>query len=117
MTMTRSDTDMLEVFFQDARATPPRMPSGLMDRALADAIDAQPKPASKGWRGLWRAFGGAPALGGVVTATAVGFWLGVSAPGLLPDLATEIITGDTLAAADDIRVPELTAFGWDIDGG
>ena len=52
-----------------------------------------------------------------MTATAVGFWLGVSAPGLLPDLATEIITGDTLAAADDIRVPELTAFGWDIDGG
>ena len=87
MTMTRSDTDMLEVFFQDARAMPPRMPAGLMDRALAGALGAQPEPASQGWRGL------------------------------LPDLAAQIITGDTFAAADDIRAPELTAFGWDIDGG
>tara|TARA_R110000796_G_scaffold41381_18_gene102415 strand:- start:93 stop:419 length:327 start_codon:yes stop_codon:yes gene_type:complete len=108
---------MLEVFFQDARAMPPRMPAGLMDRALAGALGAQPEPASQGWRGLWRGFGGAPALGGVVTATAVGFWLGVSVPGLLPDLAAQIIIGDTFAAADDIRAPELTAFGWDIDGG
>lgn len=117
--MTKPDTDRLETLFQDARATPPQMPAGLMDRILADAMAAQPAPWPRGWRGLWRSIGGAPAAGGLVTATAVGFWIGVSAPTGLPDFATQIITGvaadEMYLLADDTTAPDLTAFGWDIE--
>lgn len=117
--MTKPETDWLEILLQDARATPPQMPAGLMDRVLADALAAQPAALRRGWRGLWHSFGGAPALGGVVTATALGFWIGAAAPVCLPDFATAMITwavpADTLLLAEEITTPDLTAFGWDIE--
>ena len=120
--MTKRNMDTLEAHFEAARATPPQMPAGMMDRLIADALAAQPVPAIGGWRGFWRAIGGAPALGGLITATAVGFWIGVAPPSGLPDIATQIITGgDAYIVADmtslDTYASELTAFGWDLDEG
>jgi hypothetical protein len=117
MMMTKPDTDMLETLFQDARATPPAMPDGLMDRIMADAVAQQPKAKSGGWRAIWQAIGGAPAFGGLVTATAVGFWIGVAPPSNLPDIATQIITGTEYASFDDTSLPDFSAFGWDIEEG
>ncbi|WP_254655116.1 MULTISPECIES: hypothetical protein [unclassified Sulfitobacter] len=120
--MTKRETETLEAHFEQARATPPQMPAGMMDRLIADALAAQPAPALGGWRGFWRAIGGAPALGGLITATAVGFWIGVAPPSGLPDVATQIITGgDDYIVADatslDTYTSDLTAFGWDLDEG
>ncbi|WP_254655288.1 hypothetical protein [Roseobacter sp. GAI101] len=115
--MTKPDTDMLESLFQDARAAPPQMPAGLMERVMADALALQSSPPARGWRGLWQAIGGAPALGGLITATAVGFWIGVAPPSGLPEIAAQIITGDTYATIGDDSVNALTAFGWDIEEG
>lgn len=115
--MTKPDIDMLESLFQDARSAPPAVPQDLMDRIMADALAQQPAPAPRGWRAIWRAIGGAPALGGFVTATAVGFWIGVAPPSNLPDIAAQIITGTSFAAAEVDSTADLTAFGWDIEEG
>jgi len=115
--MTKSDADVLESLFEDARATPPTVPSALMDRILKDAVAQQPNAAPRGWRGLWQAIGGGPALGGLVTATAVGFWIGVAAPSGLPDFAAALIIGneaETIDVATDSGA-DLSAFGWDIE--
>lgn len=115
--MTKSDKDMLESLFEDARATPPAVPSALMDRILKDAAAEQPTPGPRGWRGLWHAIGGGPALGGLVTATAVGFWIGVAPPSGMPDFAAALMTGnetETIDVATDSGA-DLSAFGWDIE--
>lgn len=117
--MTKSETDQLETLFENARAAPPQVPAGLMDRIMADAVAAQPAARPRGWRSIWRNIGGAPGAGGLITATAVGFWIGVSAPSGLPEFATQMITGSTADdiyfLADDMTSPDLTAFGWDIE--
>ena len=102
--MTKRETETLEAHFEQARATPPQMPAGMMDRLIADALAAQPAPAIGGWRGFWRAIGG------------------VAPPSGLPDVATQIITGgDDYIVADatslDTYTSDLTAFGWDLDEG
>lgn len=108
-----TDKDMndaaLEALFEHARAAPPQVPQALMARVLADAQQAQVTPRS-GLLGWWRALGGAPGLGGLVTATCVGFWLGVAPPAGMPDLADQILVQATVA--DDITA-DITSFGWD----
>ena len=42
--MTKRETETLEAHFEQARATPPQMPAGMMDRLIADALAAQPAP-------------------------------------------------------------------------
>ncbi len=115
MMMTKPDTDHLGVLFESARATPPEVPEALLDRILADAHAVQPATPRRNWRMIWTAIGGAPAFGGMVTATVVGFWIGMAVPGSLPDFATQIISGETVIFADDEGTSELTAFGWDME--
>lgn len=108
--------DRLEGLFQEARAEPPGVSDALMARVLADAEAVQPKAGLRGWRGWVAAFGGLPALGGLVTATCVGFWLGVAPPEGLPDLAAVVLGTDTLAE-EALDAPGLSGFGWDIGEG
>ncbi len=83
---------------------------------MADAAAVQPAPVMRGWRGFLRTIGGAPALGGLVAATAVGFWIGVAPPAAMPDIAAQLLTADTaLTLSEDDTAPDLTAFGWDPD--
>ena len=84
-----------------------------MARVTADALSHVPRKA--GWNWL-AAIGGLPALGGLVTATCVGFWIGVAPPAGLPDLAGEVI-GEAVVTAEEDAVPELDGFGWDLGEG
>tara|TARA_R110002094_G_scaffold40798_4_gene53175 strand:- start:1689 stop:2042 length:354 start_codon:yes stop_codon:yes gene_type:complete len=107
---TNEITDV-EAFFADARATPPQVPAALMQRVLEDAEALRPYAGPIGWRGWFRLLGGAPGVGGLVTATCVGIWLGVAPPNVLPDLAGEFL--DTTAEFSDESDPgDLTGFGW-----
>ena len=121
--MKKPDHDMneneLESLFTQARATPPLMPDGLMARVIQDAEDVQPTAAHGGWRSWLRAIGGAPGLGGLVSASVLGFWLGVAPPDNLPDLAGQVL-GQDVSADFELTLDtttDLTGFGWDIDEG
>ncbi|MGB3245256.1 MAG: hypothetical protein WBB25_12020 [Sulfitobacter sp.] len=103
------DDAALEAFFDAARADPPMVPQALMARVLADAQAAQ--PIVGGWRTWLRALGGAPGLGGLVTATCVGVWIGLAPPQQLPDLGGLVLGMDTAVDADTY------ALGWDIEEG
>ena len=121
--MTRDRDDILmDNLFAEARAHPPVPSQALMARILADA-EAEAVGVSlsgTGWRAGWRAWlvalGGLPGLGGMVTATCVGFWLGLAPPEGLPDLAGQVF-GDEMAAQEEMIVPGLTGFGWDFEEG
>ncbi|MFC6588938.1 hypothetical protein ACFQDZ_18435 [Sulfitobacter pacificus] len=53
-------------------------------------------------------------MGGLITASCLGFWLGVAPPTGLPDLAGTVLGIENTLEAD-INVSTLTAFGWDIE--
>lgn len=105
----------LENLFEQARATPPQVPDALMTRVMADAQALQPRGKTAGWRGWLMAIGGLPALSGLVTATCVGFWIGVMPPDGLPDLAGLVLTGQDSAELETDT--DLTGLGWDIEEG
>jgi len=116
-----SQDDPLEMLFQQARADPPRVPEALMARVLADAQALQPdaaRPVSR-WRALLRAVGGGPALGGLVTASCLGFWLGVAPPAGMPDLAGQVLGQQDDASYDTSydAAGDVAGFGWDQDEG
>lgn len=108
-----NDTE-LEALFQQARATAPQMPDGLLARVLSDAETMQPAPLRRGWQAVFSALGGLPGMGGLITASCLGFWLGVAPPTGLPDLAGTVLGIENTLEAD-INVSTLTAFGWDIE--
>jgi len=112
MTETTDDRqgDMLETYFEAARASPPIMPQGLLARIQADAAAAQPKPAAR-WRDWVKALGGVPALGGLMTATCVGVWIGIAPPEQLPDMGGFVLGYETNDNS------ETAAFGWDAEEG
>lgn len=104
--------DGLETLFAQARAAPPPLPEGLMARVLADAEAVRPRAGGPALRRLLAAIGGLPALGGLITATCVGFWIGAAAPLGLPDLGAEVF-GQQDVAEEVLQDSFLTAFGWD----
>lgn len=113
----RIDDTALEALFDDARATAPQVSDALMARIIADAQAVRPVQAkARGLRGLIASLGGLPALGGLVTATCVGFWLGVAPPAAVPDLAATVL-GVDVAAETEMDGYGLSAYGWDLDEG
>ncbi|MEH6646320.1 hypothetical protein [Sulfitobacter sp.] len=107
MMMKQSDSFDLEAVFEAARAAPPQMPTALLARIEADT-QAQQRPAPI-WRRLLDAIGGPAGLGGLVTATVAGFWLGVAPPADTLDLL--VLIGATEQATDD-DFADLSGFGW-----
>lgn len=103
--------DLLETYFDAARAAPPPVPQDLLARIQADAAAQQPKP-TVGWRGWVAALGGAPAMGGLITAACVGVWIGVAPPAQLPDVGGFVLGYDS---GEDSNTS--AAFGWDIEEG
>ena len=105
----------LDAYF-DAVRKATRVPSGdLMARVLADAEAQQmanvPAPAAQPglFASLWAAIGGWPTAAGMVTATLVGIWIGISPPAPL-----EQITAEVLGSTDDAYLVDLLpAFGDD----
>lgn len=104
----------LESLFEAARAAPPQMPEGLMAQVLVDAEALQPRPERWGWQAWFGALGGLPGMGGLITASCLGFWLGVAPPSGLPDLAGTVL-GVESTIDEGIGGETLTAFGWDIE--
>ena len=81
---------MLDQMFAEAATHQPAASPDLTERVLADAMAAQPVgvgrlPVARGWwSNLLSAIGGVPGAGGLVAASIVGLWIGVSPPEVLP---------------------------------
>lgn len=98
------------------------LPDGLTRRVLADAARLQDARRAAnaasgrrrrfGWRFNWPTLGGA---GGLVAASCVGFWIGASAPQMLPDPAAVLLGAEIGDSAEETA--EVFAFGWDIEDG
>jgi hypothetical protein len=116
MRMTEPDKDdiALDAYFAAARSEKSAPGDVLMARILADAAQAQGRPAtpagaptpasvSTGWRSVLAAIGGWPAMGGMVMATMAGLWIGISPPSALTSFASGLL-GETISVqvyADD----------------
>lgn len=110
MKMTQPDEFDLEAALARARRAPPSVPPALEARILADALAHQPRGAL--WARLLGALGGPAALGGLVSATVAGFWLGLAPPATALDPLEWI--GASLVQVEDMQ---LADFGWDSDDG
>lgn len=112
MTMTQPETFDLEVLFENARAQPPKMPDGLSDRIVTDALTHLPQLPL--WRRVMAAVGGPAGFGGLVTATVAGFWIGVAPP---VDTVDPLVLFGAIESAADYDLTDLTGFDWDIEEG
>lgn len=121
--MTRNEIkDMTELDEMLDRAASQDMdvPPDLMSRVLLDADALQPRPQLQGatkrlsvWQRVSEAFGGWPAMGGLVAATCAGFWIGFSD---VTDLETGrlLLLGDQDAWLSE-EAAEISGFGWDLE--
>lgn len=112
--MTEPDTFDLETAFEAARAAPPVMPDGLAARIVADAEAELPRAPL--WTRIMSAVGGPAGLGGLVTATVVGFWIGVAPPDTMFDPLALIGVEASVDALDNDQTA-FDGFGWDIEEG
>ncbi|MEP1765222.1 MAG: hypothetical protein ABJJ53_01000 [Sulfitobacter sp.] len=110
--MTQHDPFDLEAAFDAARAAPAPMPAALSARIVADALAHQPRKPL--WTRMLAAIGGPAGLGGLMTATVAGFWLGVAPPvdGVDPLALIGAVELDTSAEFTD-----LVGLGWYSDEG
>jgi hypothetical protein len=101
----------LDVLFESARRHAPVPSEALMARVTADAVASQAAPdlstqgtrAKPGpWRQVWQGLGGWPAMGGLVTATCAGIWLGVYPPQSVALVAEGLFTGETVSPLIDM---------------
>jgi hypothetical protein len=105
--MTQPDRFDLETLFAAARAAPPQMPDALAARIVADARTHLPRRPL--WRRMVEAVGGPAGLGGLVTATVAGFWLGVAPPAETVDPLV------LFGAAETVAEVEISVFDWTAD--
>ena len=99
--MTDMDDAELDRHFTAARARPPEASADLMERAMADALAHQPPalapsaaPVRQRWSAAlaWLAAAAMPA--GLVTATLVGVWFGISAGDMVSQQAAVLMETD-----------------------
>lgn len=120
----RNDHDdaLLNAAFSAARAEARQPPSAdLMARVLADAERSVPRsvaarsvvsPARRrsGWREFIALIGGWPALGGLATAAATGFWIGFAPPATFEGLDEQLF-GPAAALTGALPSYDLAEFG------
>jgi hypothetical protein len=107
----RHDDDILEAFFQTARANAPGLPAPLAARIAADAerlLPARRQAWPHGSPPLAAALGGWRPLAGLAAAGIAGLWIGIAPPAPLADLAgavlddpVELDLSELYAMADD----------------
>ncbi|HHS94495.1 MAG TPA: dihydroorotate dehydrogenase [Rhodobacterales bacterium] len=132
--MSKTDHDQLdggaelEVFFAAARAEAPAIGPNLAARIMADAqaelaaraAGAQSSLGQGRRRGgfveaLRAAFGGWPALAGMVTATLASVWFGFAAPDQVNTLAGGLLWSDTASSATSgYTLDDLVPAGTDV---
>lgn len=112
--MTRTPDPLEDLFAAASAAPPPPLPADLMARLTAAAGAARPPSgpsaaARPGWaawaRALLAEIGGAPALGGLVAAGAVGLWVGLADPAGAVALVLDL--SGTAASPFDLFDPDL----------
>ncbi|WP_242650942.1 hypothetical protein [Yoonia tamlensis] len=101
--MTDRNDDMLEDIFAQARAVAPAPSDDLIARVLAGATlpQAAPKPAAPRrsiGQQLLDLLGGWTSVGGLVTATCAGVWIGVAPPSAVQDY-TAAYFGDEISVS------------------
>ncbi|QFT93793.1 hypothetical protein FIU86_13155 [Roseovarius sp. THAF9] len=120
MSTTGKPDDELSAAFAAARRTAPEPDADFLARVLGDAEAVQDRlneaevaereatrrrgaRASVGWRGVFRALGGWPAVTGLSAAAITGLWLGVAPPDGVSATA-QLVWGEdiTLALQPDI---------------
>lgn len=105
--LDKAGMDDLERLFEQARANPPSVSDRLLQRVLADAA-AGTAPQQPRWLAV---LGGLPMLGGLVSASLVGIWLGAAPPAAVPDLAGQLF--QTAGLFDDLENDDaMLDFGW-----
>lgn len=112
-----SDDD-LEAMFQAARTTAAEpAPDGLMARVVADSeAELVPQPSvhrPQAWTSFLENFGGWPGLGGLVTATLVGLWVGF----VLPSDTSETGLASFLMTEEDTLTLFLPDYDLDTEEG
>ena len=120
MKMTRdydSKIDLVDNLLAEARAEQLDLPSGLAERVVAQAHAMQPRHQRKrAW--LWPAFSDVfkvwPALGGLVAASCVGFWIGINPPDGMIDAGNLLLLPSGVIYDD---AAEVSGFGWDLQEG
>lgn len=115
--MTRPDLDKLEDHFAAARADPPVAPQGLLDQIEADGRARQPRSLPPRWRTLLKGIGGPAGLGGLVTATCAGIWIGATGPAPLAEPVESFLGVSMMDETDAFSgaFPGASDFGWDSD--
>lgn len=109
--------EQLETLFTAARRTGPDPSADLLARVMQDALAVQAEAGhpkgSAAPRGrlaqLRDAIGGWPAMGGLVTATAAGIWIGISPPDPIETLTAGLL--DRPAQALWIDTDTVLAMG------
>lgn len=112
MDTDKSTDTTLEALFSEARAQPPELPDGLLARVTSDALALQPAPRRIiAWRDWIAGIGGVPGAAALVTASCVGFWIGLVPPDGIADLADTV--WDSATIEEDFSDAGLNGFGWD----
>jgi hypothetical protein len=112
----RSEEGALAPFFAAARGAPPAPEPALIAAILADAEAAMPRRPSRSLLApLLDLLGGWRGAGAVAASALIGFGIGLSGSGMLPeDPAAWLTGGDVLATLAD---PVAPLFDTALDGG
>lgn len=118
--MSRNEKESLaavDALLKTARDAPADVSDALMARVLADAEGFRPVMAPPRQPGIWERLadlvGGWQGMGGLVAATCVGVWIGLSPPDALPDAGAYLLGYETVELMTSTA--ELTSFGWDVE--
>lgn len=116
----RATDQDLDAFFDAARNSSPEPSPEFLARILSDAEGVQNsfvqtpfgarKPAKSVFAQLRDAIGGWPALGGLVTASAVGVWIGISPPESVTETMAAFLGDSTEFIVDPLSGFELASI-------
>lgn len=91
----KSDDEMIDAMFSEARAQSPAVSDDLIARVLADAAAARPDRVVAQKQGVWVSIldliGGWPSVGGLAMAGVAGIWVGVAPPTSVSSWTADLI--------------------------
>jgi len=112
--MTRSENELLDNLFAEARSEEVSPSDDLLTRVLADAAALQPQQPPVTvisvptlWTRVMNSIGGWPALSGVAAAGVAGLWVGLVPPDAIDSWVADAL-GDTTSISfiDDFSILE-----------
>lgn len=109
----QSDTEFVDQMLAEAGRDRFDPPAALSARVLAQARALQPglTPVRRAPVGRFLdSFGGWQAVGGLLAASCVGFWIGISPPAGIVDPGALLLGVDVIHFDE---TAEMSAFGWD----